>query len=255
MQRLLANLLNFLLPPRCTSCGRPVGASGAYCPACWSDCQFLAPPVCICCGVPFPVSTGGDTGCDLGFDMRCGDCLAAQPSYDWCRSAFAYGGPARRDILRLKHGRRLDSAAPLAAAMAAHLSGCPAGVRLVPVPLHPRRLASRRFNQAYSLAAVLSRRTGYGLDTDSLYRRRHSQTQNGLGRSGRRRNVSGAFGLRPGADVRGQGFVLVDDVFTTGATLESAAKTLKAGGAGFVGAITAARVVRSVPGAAFGQVP
>ncbi len=234
-QSLGAGVLDIVLPPRCGHCRTPVSEPGLYCPSCWRDVQFLSAPWCTLCGFPFAVGAGEDA--------VCAGCMAAPPSYDWARAPFAYAGPVRADILRLKHGRRLEAAVPLGRAMAMLIHEVPPGAVLVPVPLHRSRLASRRFNQSFTLAVQLSKRSGLRVGTDMLHRRRDTPSQAGLGRKARARNVAGAFAVTDPASLQGQAVLLVDDVMTTGATLNSAALAFKKSGSKWVGDLSAARSI------------
>jgi len=115
---------------------------------------------------------------------------------------------------------------------------------LIPVPLYPLRLIKRRYNQSAILARALAKHTGIAANYDILYRKRATETQGGKTAEGRRRNVQGAFGLRSNTEIQGRNVILIDDVMTTGATLEACARTLKRGGAARVDALTLSRVVK-----------
>jgi len=230
--------LDLLLPPRCLACGAMVEANGLLCPACWSGLSFIAPPLCESCGLPFAFAVAART--------RCAACLADPPPFERARAALIYDDASRRLILGFKHADRTEAAPAfgrwLARAGAALLADADL---VVPVPLHRWRLFQRRYNQAALLAhAVGGGLAGRPVAADLLVRRRRTPSQGGLGRQGRRRNVAGAFALKPGqADrLRGRRILLIDDVHTTGATLLECARALRRAGAAAVDALTLARV-------------
>lgn len=216
-------LIDLALPPRCPGCGTIVEADHRFCAPCWDSLLFLGPPWCAACNLPFDFDRGEGT--------RCGACLADPPSHDGVRAAVAYGNVARRLALKLKYGGRLAAAETMARAM---LRVMPDDADLlVPVPLHRWRLWSRGFNQAVLIARALSKRSAVPVESDLLRRVRATPKLQGLGRRARGKAVAGAFGLAPGADARlkGRTVLLVDDVYTSGATGEACARLLKRGGA------------------------
>lgn len=232
-------VLNLLLPPRCLVCGGGVERPGALCGACWRALSFLAPPLCAACGFPFDF--------ELGAGTLCGACHREPPSYDRARAVLRYDEASRGLLLGFKHGDRTEGApafgAWLARAGGELIADCDV---VLPVPLHRRRLFARRYNQSALLAQALGRATGLPVLPDSLRRIRNTASQGRLSASARRRNVAGAFRVAPGASERlgGRRVLLVDDVLTTGATVEACARTLKRAGAAGVDVLTLARVVR-----------
>ena len=231
--------LNALLPPRCLSCGVGAERPGTLCGACWSGLTFLAPPFCAACGFPFDY--------DLGPEVLCGGCTREPPRYDRARAVLRYDQVSRGLLLGFKHGDRTDGAPAfgewLARAGSELIDDCDL---VLPVPLHRRRLFARRYNQSALLAQALGRATGLPVLPDSLRRTRNTPSQGRLSPAARRRNVAGAFKVAPGAAERlgGRRALLVDDVMTTGATVEACARALKRAGAAGVDVLTLARVVR-----------
>lgn len=229
--------IDLLLPPRCPACGEIVNRQGSFCTPCWSSLRFITPPMCAACGLPFEVPQMDAT--------LCAACLATPPRFE-ARAALAYEGAARDVVLRLKHADRPHLAADMAVQMLRASSDWLADAVIVPVPLHRWRLWKRGYNQAAELAKALSRRSGAPLILDALIRHRATSNSQGLNPSERRRNVRGAFRVRDSArpQIAGRCIVLVDDVFTTGATADACARTLLRAGAGPVKLLTLARVVR-----------
>lgn len=221
------------LPPRCPGCGVPVEADHRFCGACWNGLRFLAPPWCGGCNLPFDH--------DRGEGARCATCLASPPRHAGVRAAVAYGDTASRLALRLKYAQRPAMADTMARAMARLM---PEGADLlVPVPLHRWRLWSRGYNQAALIARGLGRATGRPVACDLLNRTRRTPVLRGLDAGGRAAAVRGAFAVRQPERVRGRSVVLVDDVYTTGATARACTATLLAAGAGSVTILCWARVL------------
>lgn len=232
-------LIHLVYPPQCLTCGGLVGSDFALCPACWSDTPFIAGLVCGKCGTPLPGEEAP------GEEVLCDDCLRLAPPWAAGRAAMVYGGKGRSLILGLKHGDRMDVAAPAAGwLMRAGAPILQPGMLAAPVPLYRRRLFTRRYNQAALLSHHLSRLADLDHCPDLLQRIRQTNTQDGKSREGRFDNIAGAFRLHPGrADlVRGRDILLVDDVMTSGATLAEATLTCMSGGAASVSVLVLARV-------------
>lgn len=230
-------LVDFVFPPLCGACAAPVAAAGQLCPACWGKLTFLENTVCACCGLPFPF--------DVGADALCGRCLAEPPAFDRVRAAVVYDDAARQVVLPYKHADRLDMTPQLAdwLARAARLGDLQEPDVVAAVPLHRRRLWRRRYNQAALLALALGRTLERPVWPDLLRRARPTPPQGGLGRDARRLNVKGAFVVRDAyhEKIAGKSVLLVDDVMTTGATLDACAQALKKAGARRVTAVVIAR--------------
>lgn len=211
------------------------------CPTCWSKLEPLAAPFCTQCALPFEF--------DAEQNDLCGTCLRQSPDFDWARAAVSYEDMGRSLVLRLKHRGAAELVPALAQMMEASLSGTQCDL-LVPVPLHKRRLLSRRFNQSHLLAQALASKLGISSDTRSLTKRKPTVSQGGLGRKARYKNVEASFAIAPGkhANIEGRHILLVDDVLTTGATASACARTLKRAGAASVGVAVFARVGRPVAG-------
>jgi ComF family protein len=231
-------VLDGVLPPRCLACGGVVGEPDALCGPCWAAMTFFAPPWCAMCGVPFEHP--------MGDDAVCAACARQRPSWDRGRAALRYDKHSRRLVLALKHGDRTHLARALGGWMRRAGAEILDGADLIaPVPLHWTRLFARRFNQAGLLAHAIHAAGGPPVAPDWLIRRRRTPTQGRLGPAARARNVRGAFAVRHGRSVKGKRIVIVDDVLTTGATVEECARVLRRAGAEWVGVLTLARSVRA----------
>lgn len=237
LRRAATAFLDLLLPPRCLACGATVSEAGTLCAPCWRGITFLGAPCCACCGLPFEF--------ELAAATLCGACARAHPPFDRARAAMRYDEASRTLILAFKHGDRLH----LAPAFGGWLKR--AGAELVaqadiavPVPLHWTRLFARRYNQAALLAHALHAAGGPPVGADWLVRRRRTPSQGKRNAAARERNVRAAFAVRPGREIRGKRILLIDDVFTTGATVGECARVLVRAGAAAVDVLTLARTVR-----------
>ncbi len=239
MRRLFSALVDHVYPPACLACGTGVDAQGTLCPACWVKMPFIERPFCERLGTPF--------GQDLGPGLISPAAQSDPPVFARARAVATYEeGPARLLVQRLKYGDRLDLAPAMARWMARAGAELTAEADLiVPVPLHRLRLWRRRFNQAALLAQFVARQAGLPCDGLALARIRRTPPQVGLTREGRAQNVQGAFKVPEKAmgKVAGARILLIDDVLTSGATLNAAARVLLRAGAARVDALTFARVV------------
>lgn len=238
---IVASILDTLLPPRCHGCGGPLhGKGGAdLCDGCRSGMKVISPPLCIRCGIPF-VSYGGG-------DHLCGECSSSPPRFSAARSALVYEGVTASMIHELKYGGKTVRRRVLADLVMEFLGDelKTWGVDLVlPVPLHPRRLRTRGFNQALLLAEVMAGRLSLPLERSLLERVRETPSQTSLSRDERLRGLRGAFAVSRPSRVEGRTVLVVDDVMTTGATLNECAALLFSAGAREVYAVSVARTVR-----------
>ena len=232
---LLARIGDLALPPRCPGCGATVAAADRFCRDCWRTLRFIGPPWCAACFHPFDHDSGGEQRCDA--------CLTDPPPHRGVAAAVAYGAVPRAVALQLKYGGRTGHAS-VAARLMRRLLPDDADL-LVPVPLHRWRLWRRGYNQAGLIAHALSRAAGVPVDTGVLRRTRATAGLRGLSGAARRRAVEGAFAVDPGAAtrLRGAHVVLVDDVYTSGATANACTEALLAAGAAGVTVLAWARVL------------
>ena len=231
--------IDFLLPPQCPVCHKAVANGGGVCSACWSSMEFISDPVCQVYGTPFSFN--------VGENIVSAQAIADPPPFKAARAAVKYGIVAKSLVHRLKYGDRFEAVEPMVTAMNRVGAGLIERCQLiVPVPLHRFRLLSRRFNQAALLAAGLSRRSGVPHDPFVLERRRRTQQQVGLTANERDTNVRGAFTVSAAQSpkIAGRSVLLVDDVYTSGATVKAASRALLRGGAGSVYVLTFANVCR-----------
>jgi ComF family protein len=240
----LAACLHLIFPTPCDLCRQPLDQDrvSALCGRCWGALERMPPEGCLRCGWPFP-GPGGTRGTDAPLCQRCRE---TDDHFRMARAALRYReeGIARAAILLVKHGRRLSllrHLAQLLAEAAPHYLRLQDWDALVPVPLHWTRRWRRGFNQAEVLARALGRRHGVPVLSRALTRVRATPPQQGDFEA-RRRNVRQAFASGDAGSVGGQRLLLVDDVFTTGATVDACAEALVRAGAADIGVLTLARV-------------
>jgi ComF family protein len=240
LARLGGAALDVIFPPVCLACRKATQGHGALCPACWSRINFIERPFCERLGTPFPYDFGVE-------GLYSPEAIANPPAYARARAVVRFeDGPARMLVHRLKYSDRIELARPLGLWMARAGQEILADADLlVPVPLHRRRLIWRRFNQANALALSVGRACGKKVDPFVLVRVKPTTPQVGLSRAPRAENVQGAFAVPEEARlwIEGRTIVLIDDVTTTGATLNAAARALLRAGARRVDVLVFARVV------------
>ena len=206
--------MDWVLPPRCALCASMIRGQAGLCGPCFQSMQFLTDPLCDQCGRPTSVKENSPV---------CAPCLSAPPPYDWMRAAFAYDDASRSLILALKYRDDI----------------------ILPVPLHWRRYLARRFNQSAALAAALAGRVQATYAPDWVERTRNTPPMKAMTRKQRAENVRGAFEVNSArqSQLQGRNVVLVDDVYTSGATIEELSAELRACGVARIGVVVVARVV------------
>jgi ComF family protein len=230
--------LDLALPPLCPACREPLGEGAGLCAACWSKLSLIEPPYCARLGIPFTY--------DPGPGLLSMEAIANPPAYDRARAAVRYDDIARALVYRFKYGDRLDLAPMMGRWMARAGSELLTDAEaIIPVPLHWRRLWTRRFNQSAALAGAISSLCGAPVLHGSLKRVRATAQQVGLNKTERAENVQGAFQVPPEqkAAIASRRLVLVDDVLTSGATVDACARALLRAGAAHVDVLVFARVV------------
>lgn len=238
---LLNKAIDLLLPPRCIATGDIVDAPGMISPAYWNQLTFIEAPFCTTCGLPFTF--------EAPIGTICASCLELEPVFDQARAAVLYNDASRRLVIDFKYGDKMHFAATFVPWMLrAGANLLEESDYIIPVPLHARRLWQRRFNQSAVLAQALARRSGKICLPDGLIRLRHTVPQKGLSRGRRADNVKNAFAVngRYMNILKGKNALLIDDVFTSGATLNECARTLKKYGTEKVFILTIARVAKDL---------
>lgn len=233
---LIASVVDIVMPPAESSSVIPLKQETV---SPWQQMTFLDEPCCHACGYPFEYY--------MGKDQLCVRCMVDPPVFEQARSAMQYHENSSGIILSFKHGGRTQHLKRFARQMVR--AGRPFWKEadlIIPVPLHKSRLRKRRFNQAGLLASAISHQIDIAFDPHSLIRHKETVSQGSQTAKGRFRNVQGAFSVPEDrkALIANRNIVLIDDVYTTGATLEACTRTLRRAGASRIFALTLARVVR-----------
>ncbi len=239
LAQLIDSVLNTVLPPRCAATGEIVDVQGAVSPNFWAELQFIENPFCKKCGIPFSF--------EIDAECICAACMEIEPFFDQTRCPVVYNDASRRLILNFKFNDKTSFVHTFTPWMIR------AGKELIydsdyiiPIPLHPKKLRQRRFNQAALLAHEIAKKTSGNYLPDGLVSTRLTSPQKGLSKKRRVANVGGAFAIH---DNHLNAFahkkvLLIDDIFTTGATLNEASRMLKNAGAAEVNVLTIARVTK-----------
>ena len=226
--------IDILFPPRCLICKRNT-IKQEICSRCMASFKPIISPLCILCGAPF--LTEGDD------NHHCGNCIKENPLFDIAASQFHYDDKLSLAIQMLKYSKKSSLAAPLGKLLSGHPITENKFDLVIPVPLHLSRLRERGFNQSQLIAKELGRNISCNVNASILERIKPTLPQVGMKRKERVLNVRGAFQLRKDGSLRGKSILLIDDVFTTGATVSECSRILKKGGAKTVSVLTLARVV------------
>ena len=240
LKTITRRLVDAVLPPLCMRCQQIVDAPGLLCPTCWQNLIFISASHCNSCGLPFEMVVEPGT--------VCGGCLRKKQVYNHARAAVAYDENSKSLALSLKYGDRTDIADGLARLMVqAGGEVLETADIIAPVPLHWSRLFARRYNQSALLAQSIARQTGIPLCQDLLVRHRKTPSQGKLRARERYRNVRAAFSMRMAKTslIKDKTVLLIDDVLTTGSTVNGCARILLRHGAKRVNVLTLARVVRA----------
>lgn len=227
-------IFDIVMPPRCISCGEMVNEHGDLCADCWKDTKFIGAHKCKTCGLPFEF--------DMGKGAKCKYCMAEKPKFNKVRGVCEYDGVARKIAVKFKFRDHTHLAKPMAKLMVHAAPDLVAKADIIaPVPLHFRRRISRKFNQSGLLARQIAHIAQAEYQPFLLKRIRHTKRQTALNRAQRQENVQDAFTCSA-EDLSGKTILLIDDVMTTGSTMNECAKALKAHGAQRVYGLVFARV-------------
>jgi len=240
LKEILTGIADIIFPPRCIACGELLERHDPlpFCPPCMAGIHFIGSPLCPRCGTPFPAAEGED--------HLCGGCLITERPYAVARSVGRYEETLLMAIHRFKYRGKTgigDLLSRIMADFADKTWDMTVFERILPVPLHRRRLRERGFNQAVILARGLSKRFNIPLDFTALRRDLFTPPQVGLDRKQRLANVRGAFTVAHPERIVGRRLLLVDDVYTTGSTLTECARVLIRAKAEAVAILTLARAV------------
>lgn len=244
LKSLLGAILDLILPPKCLKCSQRVDSAHNICPECWKNITFITDPKCFICGLPFDIETNNEK--ILFNESLCGVCEKGGRSFDRAVSALRYDDESRKMIISYKHQDRTEYAKYFAKLLEQ------AGKELfdnvdiiIPVPLHRNRLITRRFNQSALVSHALARELCVEHKPQLLLRTKNTPPQQGNSNK-RSINVKGAFNISPkdASQIKDTNILLIDDVYTTGATAENCAKTLKRNGAKAVYVLTIYRALQ-----------
>lgn len=242
----LKALIDIIYPPKCHICdafldpveGELNGESTSICEACFSDLVPIESPYCPICSIPF-VSREGDS-------HLCEDCMRKRPFFSALAAPYVFDGALMSAVHAFKYGTKsylINPLGPLLTRFARDLFLKTDGLLIMPVPLHPKRLRQRGFNQSALLARHVAKALNTDLDISSLMRIKYTVPQTGLNKKERQKNIRGAFQVQTSAKIKKKKILLIDDVATTGNTLNECARMLRKSGCKDVFSLVLARAV------------
>lgn len=236
------NFINFIFPPQCIICKSILNNDDGICPECLNNINFITDPKCAYCGYPFEFQFNNRFSPRI---LICSRCLHNKPRFDKALSVLHYNDASKKIILPFKHGDKTHYSKIMAKMMSNSFSYFPHKIDfIIPVPIHLKRMLKRKYNQSALLANHLSHFSNIPVLHNVLFRSHFKQSQGHLSFEDRKANVFGAFLVKNPSLIKGKNLLIVDDVMTTGATLNECASVLKNAGARRVYVLTFARVVR-----------
>lgn len=238
LNSLICSILDLIAPPKCAVCDIKVEKINTICSNCWGGLVFIGNPKCDICSNTFPVEQ---------FDKVCYDCQTISPAFDKVVSSVVYNDLTEKLIFGLKYNDRIDYSEIISEFIKNALvqENCLIDV-LIPVPLHKNKLKKRGFNQATLISKKLMKKLGTPLKYDILLKTKDNISQSGLDREDRFKNVTGVYTVNSDHKnaLKGKNICLIDDVITTGATVNECAKLLKKAGAKSVICASFARTIK-----------
>lgn len=235
--RILYKILDYIYPPRCISCSELIQENGGFCGTCWSGLNFITKPYCkICC---FEFSFDPGEGNDI-----CLKCSSNPPAFDLARSVLRFDEHSKKLIHALKYHDSTFVASNFAKIIVAmHKDIISKADFIIPVPMHKWKRLSRLYNQSQIFASEIAHLAGKKMVPDILLKTKHTKSQTGLSKKHREENLKGSIEVVKRGEIKGKYIVLVDDVMTTGSTVDLCAKILKKAGAKSVVVICIARTL------------
>ncbi len=218
--KFFTHILNYIYPPRCVSCSELMQENGKFCGSCWSQLNFITKPYCrICC---FEFSFDPGEGNDI-----CLKCNTTPPSYNFARSVLRFDEHSKKLIHNLKYHDSTFVATNFAKIIVnMYKHEISDADYIIPVPMHKWKRVFRLYNQAQILASEIMKEIGVKMLPDVLIKTKHTKSQTGLSKSQRQKNLKGSI-IAKGSSVKGKKVILVDDVMTTGSTVDLCAAKLK----------------------------
>lgn len=233
LKQLVANFIDVIYPPKCITCNAHITKEHCFCHDCWGRFEFISEPLCVQCGVPIATHYLGN---------KCEWCVDARYYFRKNQSVVRYKDEIKNLIHDLKFNDKTQLAKPIAVCMVNKFTSViESGNFLVPVPMHPVKLAKRRYNQAVLIAKHIERITGKPLLLDTLVKIRDTSMQSDLNKKERYNNLKDAFQVKDPALIKDSELLLIDDVMTTGATADACSRALLKAGAKKVSVLTFAR--------------
>lgn len=243
MHPIISNILHHLsvvlFPPKCIKCNKIIDSYGNLCSNCWSSIEFITDPMCKICGVPFEF--------DMDIDLICGQCAGTKQFFDHAISIFKYDENSKNLIYKFKYNDKTYLSKYFAKWIYKNIHTSINDYQyIVPVPLHRKRMRKRFYNQSSLIASYLAKLSKKTFLPNLLIKNRYDVPQTSLTKKQRLKNVKSSFAINPKlqSKIEGTKILLIDDVYTTGSTLNECSKILKKNGCNQITAVTLARVCK-----------